>query len=157
MARRRTAYLVLAVVVVGAIGVGAWLWTTRDRPPERSVPALCERLAATNGLDTAIVTLDPTRLGPLVAALERSVPVAPDDIAAPLSTLATFVREVTDDVRREPTDKKQALVDALAARQDRVDAVTEAGTAVEQWSRTNCGTGLRPTTSTTARTTTTRR
>lgn len=155
MTRRRVAFALLAVLLVAGVGVGTWLWLTRERPPTRSATALCERLSGTVGLDMAIVTLDPTRLGPLVAELEQSVLVAPPDILEPLSNLASFVGEVTDAVRAEPTDKKQALVDALAARQDRVDSVTNAGVLVEQWTQANCGTALRSTTSTTSRTTTT--
>lgn len=154
MARRLVLGALVAVIVVAAVA-GVFLWVTRERAPERSATAFCTELAATNGLDGALVTLDPTRLGPLVSALERASKVAPPDIAAQVATLSTFVGEVTDAVRAEPTDKKKALADALAQRQERIDEVTAAGRAVEDWSLTNCGTTLRSTTTTTSRSTTT--
>lgn len=139
-------FAVAALLVFGTAATGGWLWFTGERGATRSAPALCDRLAETTGLDEAIVTLDVTRLGPLVAALERASTVAPADILGPLTTLTEFVVEVTDEVRAEPADKQGALTEALAARQDRIDTVTAAGTAVEQWSRDNCGSALRSTT-----------
>lgn len=156
MTRRRILFTITIVFLVAIGGIGGWLWFEDSRPPERSVEALCQRLAGTSGLDAAIATLDPTRLGPLTAALEQSVEVAPTDIAAQLRELATFVREVTDAVRAEPLDKRAALAAALDARQDRVDSIGMAGRAVESWNARNCGSTLRSTT-TSPRTTTTRR
>lgn len=146
MTRRRVLFAVAALFLVAGSVVGTWLWLAHERTVNRSAAALCERLAETSGLDAAIVSLDPTRLGPLVAALEASVEVAPAEIVEPLVVLSTFVGEVADVVRAEPTDKRAALVAALAARQDRVDEVGAAGRAVEGWNSSNCGTTLRSTT-----------
>ena len=146
MTRRRILLGLAVLMVLAVAGAGAWLWFTEERAPARSPALLCDRLSEASGLDDAIVTGDPTRLGPLVSALERATQGAPPEIAAQLDVLTTFVVEVTDEVRAEPTDKRRALVDALAARQDRIDAVSSAGAAVEEWTRVNCATSLRPTT-----------
>lgn len=146
MTRRRVLLTIAALFVVGVVGAGAWLLVTEERTSPRSAAALCERLAETSGLDDAIVTVDPTRLGPLVSALERASQSAPPEVAGQLDLLTTFVVEVAAEVRAEPTDKRGALADALAARQDRIDAVSAAGAAVEQWNAANCGTSLRSTT-----------
>lgn len=146
MTRRRVLLAIAAVFVVGVIGAGVVLWIAEEKASPRSAAALCERLAETTGLDEAIVSVDPTRLGPLVSALERAVQSAPSEIAGQLDTLTAFVVEVAEEVRAEPTDKRRALTDALAARQDRIDSVSIAGAAVEQWNTANCGTSLRSTT-----------
>lgn len=134
-----------ALLVIGVVVAGVWLWIAEERASPRSTAALCERLAETSGLDDAIATIDPTRLGPLVSALERATRSAPPEIAGQLDVVATFVAEVTAEVRAEPTDKRGALTEALAARQDRIDSVSAAGADVERWSLTNCGTALRST------------
>ncbi|MBU3702519.1 MAG: hypothetical protein FGM58_10800 [Acidimicrobiia bacterium] len=146
MTRRRVLLAITAIFVIGVVGAGVWLWIAEETTSPRSATALCERLAETSGLDDAIVTVDPTRLGPLVSALERATQSAPPEIAEQLDILTTFVVEVADEVRAEPTDKRGALTEALAARQDRIDTVSAAGAAVEQWNGANCGTSLRSTT-----------
>lgn len=146
MTRRRVLLAITAIFVIGVVGAGVWLWIAEETTSPRSAAALCERLAETSGLDDAIVTVDPTRLGPLVSALERATQSAPPEIAEQLDILTTFVVEVADEVRAEPTDKRGALTEALAARQDRIDTVSAAGAAVEQWNGANCGTSLRSTT-----------
>lgn len=146
MTRRRVLLAIAGLFVVGVVGAGLWLWIAEESTPARSGPTLCERLAETTGLDDAIVTVDPTRLGPLVSALERAAQSAPPEIAGPLDILTGFVVEVTEEVRVEPIDKRGALASALAARQDRIDTVSAAGAAVEQWYGANCGSSLRSTT-----------
>lgn len=146
MTRRRVLLALTVVFVVGVVGAGVWLWLTEETTPPRSPAALCERLAEASGLDDAIVTVDPTRLGPLVSALERATQSAPPEISKQLELLTTFVVEVAAEVRAEPNDKRGALADALSVRQDRTEAVSAAGAAVELWTSANCGTSLRSTT-----------
>ncbi|MFM8861119.1 MAG: hypothetical protein ACKOIA_01455 [Acidimicrobiia bacterium] len=146
MTRRRVLLTLIVVLVLGGVAVGVWLWIAEERSAPDATGSLCERLAETAGLDEAIVTVDPTRLGPLVSALERANRSAPPEIAEQLDILTAFVVEVTDEVRAEPTEKRRALTEALAARQDRIDAITAAGSAVEKWNQLNCGTSLRSTT-----------
>lgn len=153
---RRRRLLVITAIVVVVVGIGAAVWVgVSRRQPDRSAAMLCERLAEADALDSALVTLDPTVLGPEIAALERAVEVAPDDIRPQLSELADFVAEIGAEVRAAPTDKKAVLVEALAARQDRIDTITADGRAVELWAQTNCGASLRATSSTTSSTTST--
>ena len=153
--RTRSVVVLVAALAVIAI-VGGAVWAFKGRGETRSVEKLCAQLASVTSLSSALVTLDPTTLGPQVAELERAVDVAPSDIAPDLAVLATFVEEVADLVRASPVDKKAALTSALAERQDRIDQVTASGRAVEQWSVDNCGAPLRTTTSQRV-TTTTRR
>ena len=152
--RRIVIISAVAIIIVGAVVAGA-MWFADSRRVERSAPALCARLAEASSLDSALVTLDPTMLGPQVSALQHALEVAPADIEPQLAQLTVFVGEVADQVRASNTDKKKALVDALAARQDQIDAITADGQALEAWSITNCGTPLR-TTTTSSTTTTTR-
>lgn len=142
--RRWPLILVIAILLLAGIGFG--VRGILSRPEQRSVSKLCEQLALASSLSSSLVTLDPTTLGPQVAELQRAASVAPSDIQAQVGALASFVQELADAVRSSPTDKKDALTDALAARQDRIDQVTAAGQAVEAWSITNCGTPLRSTT-----------
>lgn len=139
---RRLGFLLAIIVLMTAVAGGAY-WFVDARKPHPSVSALCARLAETSLLDDALVTLDPTTLGPQVSALQRAVEAAPSDIRPQLKELTTFVAEVADEVGAANTEKKKVLVEALAARQDQVDAITADGRAVETWSVTHCGTALR--------------
>lgn len=145
--RRRSLTVLVVLAVVSVLGGGA-VWYFLSRPEPRSAPKLCSELSQVASLSQSIVTLDPTTLGPQVAQLQRAVEVAPSDIQAQLSVLASFVEELSEAVRAAPTEKKEALVEALAQRQTEVDAVTVAGQAVEAWSVANCGSPLRTTTTT---------
>ena len=142
--RRPLILFLLVLVILAATGIGIWAFA--KKPPTRSAAKLCEQLAQVDTLSTSIVTLDPTTLGPQVAELQRATSIAPADIQAQLSVLATFVQEVADAVRASPVNKKDTLVAALAERQGRVDEVTAAGQAVEGLTIANCGTSLRTTT-----------
>jgi Tfp pilus assembly protein PilE len=145
--------LIILVAVLGAVGAvafGAYRYVN-DRPQQRSAAKLCDELAKAQTLDQAIVTLDPTTLGPQVSALQQAAEVAPSDIEGPLTALASFVGELADEVRATNTAKKEALTNALAARQDRIDEITADGQAVEAWSIANCGLPLRASSTTTIR------
>ena len=138
----------IAIVVVGIVIAGS-MWFVDSRRTERSAPALCAQLSQASSLDSALVTLDPTMLGPQVSALQHARDVAPPDIEPQLAQLTAFISEIAEQVRAANTDKKKALVDALAARQDRIDVITADGQALEAWAITNCGAPLRTTTTTT--------
>ena len=152
---RRGVAVVLAVVV--AVAVGAVLFV-RSRQVERSTEALCAQLTTAQDLDQSFTTLDPATLDPQVTALRKAAEVAPSDIAPSVDTLADFVGELAGAVEDAGGDPTEALTAALEARQDRVDAVTAAGTAVQGWAAANCGLDLGrtgTTTTTTPETTTT--
>jgi len=153
---RTRSLIILGVILVLVAIAGAAIWAFGPRAESPSAEKLCERLASVASLSSAMVTLDPTTLGPQAADLRRAVDVAPQEIRADLETLATFVTEIADEVRESPVDKKAALTAALAARQDRVDTVTAAGRSVETWTLDNCGAPLRTTTTQQASTTTRR-
>jgi hypothetical protein len=149
---RRGVAIALAVVVVVAVAVGAAVFV-RSRRVERSVPGLCTQLSAAQNLDQAFTTLDPATLEPQVKALGKAKAVAPDDIKASIATL-DFVENVTHTVDTADGDRRQALADALEARQGDIDEVTAAGTAVQQWAQVNCGLSLAGTASPITSTTT---
>lgn len=146
----------MVLVAIVAVGAAAFV---RSRQAERSVKGLCTQLSAAQDLDQAFTTLDPATLEPQVKALAKAKTVAPDDIKASVATLADFVASVTDTVDTAEGNREQALADALETRQTDIDEVTAAGTAVQQWARSNCGLSLAgtgsPITSTTASTTST--
>lgn len=145
------AWAFLAVIVISAVGYGVYRYVS-TQPVERSAAKLCEELAKAQSLDQAIVTLDPTILGPEVSALEQAAKVAPSEIKAPITALAAFVAELAEEVRATNVAKKDALVEALASRQDRIDEITADGQAVEAWSITNCSLPLRASSTSTSTT-----
>jgi len=149
--RLRRGVVAVAVVVVAALVVGGVLFA-RSRQVTRSVAALCTELGAAQDLDQAFTTLDPATLDPQVKALDEARQVAPADIEPSVATLARFVGDVADAVDSADADRQAALADALEARQGDIDAITAAGTSVQQWAEANCGLALAGTTSTTSTT-----
>ena len=152
---RRNWLLVALVVVVLIAGTVAW-W--RFRPTTSSSSrSLCDELVAAQGLDQAIVSLDPESLRADSEALRNAARQAPADIAPQLTELSAFVDEIVNAVQSASGNKRTALSDALAARQARVDTITADGRAVQQWAASNCGiqlvtsTTVRPATTTTAK------
>jgi len=135
--RRRVLLLAGATAVVAGLVVVVVL--ARARQVERSVPALCEQLALAQDLDQSLTTLDPSTLGPQVAALRRAARVAPTEIRDAVATVADYVAEIADEVDSTTDDRRQVLADALAARQEAVDVVAAAGADVDRWAQQNCG------------------
>ena len=134
--------LFVVTVLIVAVGVaGAYVFIQGQEEPA-SVPVFCERLALAQDLDQSLATLDPTTLGPQTGALQRALNVAPADIKPQLSTLTVFIEQITAAVSASPTNKREALVNALEQRQGEIDAVTAAGRAVQEWSSANCGISL---------------
>jgi hypothetical protein len=136
--RRRVLLLAGATAVVAGLVVVVVL-VARARQVERSVPALCEQLALAQDLDQSLTTLDPSTLGPQVAALRRAARVAPTEIRDAVATVADYVAEIADEVDSTTDDRRQVLADALAARQEAVDVVAAAGADVDRWAQQNCG------------------
>ncbi len=142
----------MLVAVAGAVVAVV----VRVNQPQRSTTALCGELSDAQDLDQSFTTLDLTTLGPQVTSLERAARVAPDEIKNQVQLLADFVSRVADTVDTAP-DRETALVDALGAAQDEIDAVTAAGIDVQLWAADNCGLDLTgsASSSTTATTSTT--
>ena len=153
---RRNWLLVGAVVIVIVGATFAW-WRFKPTQATPSTTSLCDELVAAQGLDQAIVSLDPASLRADADALRNAAKIAPADIAPQLTELSTFVDEIVKEVQAASGNKRTALSDALAARQGRVDAITADGRAVQQWASSNCGiqlvtsTTIKPATTTTAR------
>jgi hypothetical protein len=110
--------------------------------PERSAAALCERLARTEGLDESLAVADADAIDQQAADLRRAVEVAPDDIEPALRTLSETVDAIASTVATATGDRRTAITETLADRQDGVDALTWSGVAVGEWSVVNCGLDL---------------
>ena len=153
---RRNWLLVALVVVVIAGGTAAW-WKFRPQPTKPSATSLCDELVAAQGLDQAIVALDPASLQADSAALRAAAKLAPPEIVTQVTELSAFVDEIVKAVQDAPGNQRAALSQALADRQGRVDAITADGRALQQWAASNCGlqlvtsTTVRPATTTTAK------
>lgn len=137
--RRRLAIVVaIAALIVGGILVATFL--IRSREPQRSVAAVCANLEQAKDLDRALTSLDPSTLEQRLGSLRAAVRTAPSDIEPQIAALAAFVSTIVDEVDEAPaTDRREALAEALAARQAEVDAITAAGDVVEIWTAQNCG------------------
>jgi hypothetical protein len=133
--RGRVLGLATALVVVAAgIGVAA-----RLRPPAPSAEAFCRELAAAEGLDEALGTLDVTRIEPQAAALRRAEAVAPDEIRPSVTSVRSLVEAVTAGLRTARGDPRAALESALQDHRGTLAAVEEAGAALEAYASGTCG------------------
>ena len=99
--RPRRGVLIAAIAVLVVVVVATGFTVVQVRKVDRTAEALCDRLTEAQDLDQSFTTLDPATLDPRVTALARAKEVAP------------------------------ALSEALANRQDQIDAVTAAGQAVQ--------------------------
>ena len=138
--RARTASisaLPVALVLTLALSAGAC-----SSGPERSAPALCEQLALAQGLDEALATADATGLVATSAALERAADVAPLDIEPQVVVIADTTAALVVTVDTAGGDRRDALQEALRAREAEVATITAAGAAVATWSAANCGLDL---------------
>ena len=110
--------------------------------PEPSVQALCERLALVEGMDESLAVADGERLEEQASDLRAAVRVAPQDVAPALRALSETVDTIAATVATATGDRREAVTDALADRQDQIDALTWSGVAVAEWSVANCGLDL---------------
>ena len=140
--RPRRGVLIAAIAVLVVVVVATGFTVVQVRKVDRTAEALCDRLTEAQDLDQSLATLDPATLDPRVAALARAKAVAPADISAQVATLADFVDDVANQVDDTTSDRDAALSEALANRQDQIDAVTAAGQAVQAWAQANCGLSL---------------
>lgn len=129
-------------VTVGVVVAAATLGSGCTDSPERSAEALCAELEATQGLDESLAVADAEALAEQADALDRATAVAPPEIEAAVGLLADVVGELATTLGTATGDRRDALGEALAERQDQVDALTEAGRSVSDWSRANCGLDL---------------
>jgi hypothetical protein len=130
---------VLVPVAVGLLLLGT---TACSNEPERSAPALCEQLAAAQGLDEALATADATALEAQSAALRQAEQVAPPDIQPSVAALSQSVDALIATVDTATGERRAAVTEALRAQEASVDGLTAAGTAVATWSTANCGLDL---------------
>ncbi|NCY16968.1 MAG: hypothetical protein EBX39_09390 [Actinobacteria bacterium] len=137
---RRRLLLVVAIGAVIVAGIVAAAVFVQSGEPVRSVSATCERLAEAKDLDRSLTSLDPITLRDRLDSLEAAGSVAPAEIEPQIATLASFVRELVDQVDRQSQgDRRAALAAALSERADRIDAITAAGDMVQAWASSNCG------------------
>lgn len=133
---------VIVVVLVAAVGAGAWTW--RNRAPERSVAAFCDDMAEAQHLDDALAIQDVALITEQSDALDAAVEVAPVEIEADVETLAALTRTLAEAVRTAD-DPVAALDAALRANQEQLIATEPAGQAVQTYVAANCGIDLNPT------------
>lgn len=134
----------MAVTVLIAVGIGAAALLLPDgSDPAPTGDATCTALSETTGLDAALAALDTEAIESQLVSLERAEDTAPEEIDAALATLTTFLDELVEALAGvDANGRPEALRSALAARQDRIDTVTDAGASISAWAESNCGIGL---------------
>jgi hypothetical protein len=144
VARHLARWPLLIAVVASLAAIGAVI-AACERPPQPSVEAYCREIANAEGLDESLAGFDPGALDPQVTALEKASKVAPLEIAPQVNTLLdlTTVLQATIDTAR--TDQAAAMEQTLRDHAGDLAAVTEAGKAVETYTRDNCGVELNST------------
>ena len=144
MARRLARWPLFIAVVAALAAIGAVI-AACERPPQPSIEAYCREIANAEGLDESLASFDPGALGPQVAALKKASKVAPLEIAPQVNTLLdlTIVLQATIDTAH--TDQAAAMEQTLRDHAADLNAVTEAGKAVETFTRDNCGVELNST------------
>lgn len=132
---------VIVVVLVAAVGAGAWTW--RNRAPERSVTAFCDKMTAAQDLDDALAVQDVTLITQQSKALDAAVEVAPIDIQPDVERLASLTRTLATAVGTAD-DPVAALDASLRANQAELAAAEPSGRAVQTYVAANCGIDLNP-------------
>jgi hypothetical protein len=144
MARRLGRWpLVIAAVALLAV-IGAMI-AACERAPEPSVEAYCREIAAAQGLDESLASLDPEQLAPDVSAVRRAARVAPPEVAPQVDTLVGLTATLQSTIETARTDQAEALEQTLREQADQLAGVTAAGKTVEDYTRTNCGIELNST------------
>lgn len=142
---RRLARWPLLVAVVAALAVVGVMIAACERSREPSIEGFCREIEGAAELDESLASFDPDALAPDVAALRRAARVAPDDIAPPVDTILRLTTELEKTIETARTDQAAALEATLRERADELAAVTDAGRAVEDYTRANCGIELNST------------
>jgi hypothetical protein len=140
---RRLARWPVAIVGVALIGAITVFAMTRERSPQPSVEAFCREMGAAQDLDESLAGFDPDLVDPDVTALRRAAGVAPPEIAAHVDAVLTLAAELEITLASARTDQAGALQATLRDRTAELAAVGEAGRAVEDYTRVNCGLELR--------------
>jgi flavin-dependent dehydrogenase len=135
----------LLIAVVAALAAIGAVIAACERQPEPSVEAYCREITSAEGLDESLANFDAAALEPQVAALKRASKVAPLEIAPQVNTLVTLTTALQTTIATARTDQAAALEQTLRERAGELAAVTEAGKAVETYTRDNCGIELNST------------
>lgn len=144
MARRLARWPLFIAVVAALAAIGAVI-AACERPPEPSVEAYCREIASAEGLDESLASFDAVALEPQVAALRKASKVAPLAIAPQVNTLLDLTNALESTIATARTEQAAALEQTLRAKEGELAAVTEAGKAVEAYTRDNCGIELNST------------
>ena len=144
MARRLGRWpVILGGAAVVAAAVVAILVSQRGTAP--SIEAFCREVAEAERLDESLASFDPDRIEPDVDALRRAASAAPDEIAPQLGSLLDLTEVIQTTLESTRAAQAEALESTLRERSTDVDAVTAAGRAVEDYTRSNCGIELNST------------
>jgi hypothetical protein len=135
----------LFIAVVAALAAIGAVIAACERQPEPSVDAYCREIASAHGLDESLASFDAAALEPQVAALKRASEVAPLEIAPQVNTLVDLTTALQSTIATARTEQAAALEQTLRDKAAELAAVTEAGKAVEAYTRANCGIELNST------------
>jgi len=142
---RRLARWPLLVVAVAILAIVGALIAACERPPEPSVEAYCHEIVTAEGLDESLASFDPSRVATDVAALRRAARVAPPEIELQVDALVELTTALQATIETARTDQAEALEATLRDKSDQLARVTDAGRAVEDYTRANCGVELNST------------
>jgi hypothetical protein len=128
----------LFIAAIAALAVVGTAMAELQRPIEPSIAGYCKAMTGAEGLDESLARFDPTALEPQVAALRTASTVAPTEIAGQVATVLDLTTVLQSTIDTARTDKAGALEATLRDHAGQLAAVTVAGRAVEQYTRTNC-------------------
>jgi hypothetical protein len=142
--RRRVRWPLLIVAVAALVAIGG-IVAAHERTAPPSVAAYCRDIGAAQDLDQSLAAFDPDALAPQIAALKKAAQVAPAEIAPQVDTLLQLTQALQATLQTSPTDQAAAVQQTLRDHQSELQGVTDAGQAVEAYTRDNCGIDLNAT------------
>lgn len=142
---RRLGHWPLFIAAMAALVLTGAAVAACERPPEPSVEAYCREIANAEGLDQSLASFDPNALAPQIAALRKASKVAPAEIAPQVNTLLDLATALQTTIDTARTDQAAAMEQTLRDHAGELAAVTDAGRAVESYTRDNCGIELNST------------
>lgn len=139
--KRRRGGIVLAAILAGlTLGVLAYLavpgWQRQTATP--SVEEFCRQIGSLSSFSQALAELDQSGVRNAIAALEQLDRVAPPDIEPQVLIILDTSRPMATALREAQTDESAALDKVWRPKQAEVARIRAAGTAVRDYTLTNC-------------------
>ena len=129
--------LLLATAVTATVAAVAFMLVEQESPSSGEV---CEEITLVQHLDETLATLDPLSVSGASTQLRVLHEGSPEAIRDDIGVLLAFTEELVAAVQDAPGHEEQAVEDV--ARRTDLDAVAEAGTAVQAYARDTCGIDL---------------